>query len=95
VLDQPPLERAEAAWFNWQRICGEFGNYAGHLVGLYWIRLYRDDAEWRIARRSFSMKSMTAELCWFLFDDDPVDADLEYYDTEINEVGPEIVPPQL
>ena len=59
----------------------------------YWVRVYRNDARWRIARRSMSRKAMVAELCWFIFEGDADDGDLEYYDTEINEVGPEIVPP--
>lgn len=60
----------------------------------YWIRLYRDDAEWRMAKRDFSNKAMVAERCWFVFDTDPDTCDLEYYDTEVNKVGPEIVPPR-
>ena len=58
----------------------------------YWIRLYRDDARWQIARRAMSSKSMIVEQCWFVFDE-PDLADLEYYYTEVNEIGPEICPP--
>lgn len=59
----------------------------------YWIRLYRDDAAWQIARWDESGQSMTGEHVWFIFAE-PEFADLEYYETEVNEVGPEIVPPQ-
>lgn len=59
----------------------------------YWIRTYRDDAPWRIAKRVMS-RYIKAECCWSIMEDAEL-ADLEYYDSEVNEVGPEIVsPPQ-
>lgn len=59
----------------------------------YWIRLYRDDAEWRVALRYLN----TQTYVWLVIDDNPTNTDSPYiefyYDTEVNEVGPEIVPP--
>lgn len=54
----------------------------------YWIRLYRDDAPWEPARRARSENCMTVDYCWLLFG-----GDCEYYDTEVNEIGPEIILP--
>jgi hypothetical protein len=56
----------------------------------YWIRLYRDDAPWQIAIRAISVKANNFEYCWRI-----IGSDLEYWDTEVNIIGPEIVPPPL
>ena len=53
----------------------------------YWIRLYRDDAEWRPAQLVTNQDRN--ETWWEIIGQ--TDA---YYDTEINEIGSEIVPPR-
>lgn len=53
----------------------------------YWVRLYRNDAPWQPARRIVTDYS-DLRLGWSIFG-----VEVDYYDTEVNEVGPEIVPP--
>lgn len=54
----------------------------------YWIRLYRDDAPWQPARYKQSEKCMTVDYCWEI-----LGSEEEWYDTEVNEIGPEIISP--
>lgn len=54
------------------------------ISGFYWIRLYRDNAQWEPAQRVVTDYG-DGWRCLGVDDD--------YYDTEVNEVGPQIVPP--
>ncbi len=56
----------------------------------YWIRLYRDDAQWQPAQRVGNNDPRNPDEWWLV-----IGEEVDYYDTEVNEVGPEIVaPPQ-
>ena len=55
---------------------------------LYWVRMYRDDAPWEPAKRVESDKCNTLDYCWKL-----IGNEVEGWETEVNEVGPEILPP--
>lgn len=61
------------------KIIPEVGKY-------YWVRFYQDDAEWEPAHLYHISEAGLGH--WMRFDShDP------WYDTEINQIGPEIIPP--
>ena len=53
----------------------------------YWVRFYRDDADWRPAQRMEDPNNGNQwwEICG---------EDIPYHDTELNILGPELIPPK-
>lgn len=52
----------------------------------YWVRFYRDNAEWEPAQ--FCYTSTDGCQNWRR-----INSEEEWYGTEVNQIGPEIVPP--